>query len=481
MNIVTLVFAIVGIVLGAVVTAVIFKGKNSAMKASLDATSRQLEETKVQAKADLSRAEESFNKRIAELKSEEQQRCKDAIALNESANKKAMDALTAHYEQSISDMKQQFASAIKNLSAENIAATEKILKDRQNEFAESSKKSLGGMVESMNKSMGDFRSLLQDYYKETVDIKTDMKSNIEMFIKQSKDARDATKDLTNAILHKSKVQGDLGEYVLLNTLETQNLVRGVHFDIQSTLRDSSGETIKDDKGSKKRPDVILHLDATREIIIDSKVSLTSFKDYANADNDKDGKVYLAAHIKSIRSHIDELKKADYASYIVPPKTTIDYVIMFVPYRALWTALNEEPSLWQYAMNNKVYLADEQTLFAMLNIIRMTWIQSKQAQNHEQVYKLANEMISRVNTFVGTYKEVGKALQNAQNAYDEGSKKLNDRGHSIVVTAKQLIEIGANKGKNNHLPKLPEYDEVEAEEVDVVEDESNVGNSETETM
>ena len=475
MSYLTLVFAVVGIVLGAVVTAIIFKGKNSAMKASLDAANRQLEETKEQAKNDLSKAEDRFDKRITELKNEEQQRCKDAVAANDIVNQKAMDTLKEHYEQSMSDMKQQFATAIRNLSAENIAATEKILKDRQNEFAESSQKSLGGMVENMTKSMGDFRDLLQNYYKETVDIKSDMKSNIDTFVKQSQAAREATKDLTNAILHKSKVQGDLGEYVLLNTLEAQNLVRGVNFDIQHTLRDSIGNTVKDEKGSKKRPDVILHIDATRDVIIDSKVSLDSFIAYANADNDKDGKVHLAELIKSIKGHVDELKAADYTSYIVPPKTTIDYVIMFVPYRALWTALNEDPSLWQYAMNNKVYLADEQTLFAMLNIIRLTWVQIKQVQNHEQVYKLASDMITRVNTFMEEFKTIGEELEKVHTAYDNAKKKLEPNGHSIIVTANHLLEIGANKGKSNHIPRLPEYDDVEAEEVDEVENEGDEGN------
>ena len=186
-------------------------------------------------------------------------------------------------------------------------------------------------------------------------------------------------------------------------------------------------------------------------------------------------MHLAELIKSIKGHVDELKAADYTSYIVPPKTTIDYVIMFVPYRALWTALNEDPSLWQYAMNNKVYLADEQTLFAMLNIIRLTWVQIKQVQNHEQVYKLASDMITRVNTFMEEFKTIGEELEKVHKAYDNAKKKLEPNGHSIIVSANHLLEIGANKGKSNNIPRLPEYDEVEAEEVDDVEEKGDEEN------
>ena len=175
-------------------------------------------------------------------------------------------------------------------------------------------------------------------------------------------------------------------------------------------------------------------------------------------------MHLKAHVASLQKHVDELAKKDYSSYIQPPKIKMGYVIMFVPhFSALWTALNEQPDLWRKAMDRNVFIADEQTLFAALKIINMTWTQIKQAQNHEEVFRLANEMIDRVGQFVTKYEEVGKALDKAQIAFGEGKKKLEDHGQSIVVSAKKLQKLGAKSSKNP-LPTMIDIDEVEGVEM-----------------
>lgn len=157
-----------------------------------------------------------------------------------------------------------------------------------------------------------------------------------------------------------------------------------------------------------RPDVIVHLDERREVIIDAKVSLTAYVDYVNAENEADRQRFLKEHIESIRKHVKELAAKDYASYIRPPKVSAGYVIMFVPnVGALWTALNAEPDLWRKAAAANVYMADEQSLYGALKIVKLTWTQVAQAQNHEKVFALASEMIDRIGLFMERYKASGK--------------------------------------------------------------------------
>lgn len=293
--------------------------------------------------------------------------------------------------------------------------------------------------------------------KETLLFSTAMKENIQQMIAQSKSAQLTTEELTRAFKHQSKVQGDWGETVLTELLESQGLTEGVHYDAQSTL--------KTDDGNILRPDVILHLDQKREVIIDSKVSLTAFFDYVNAENEAERQQYLKAHIESLQKHVKELAKKDYSSYIQTPKVKMDYVIMFVPHTgALWTALNAQPDLWRKAMEQNVYIADEQSLYAALKIIQMTWTQIKQAQNHEEVYKLANEMVDRVGQFVKKYDEVGNALTKAQKAFDDGKKKLEDKGQSIVLSANKMIKLGAKQSQTNPIPELLDIDNVEHIEI-----------------
>ena len=230
--------------------------------------------------------------------------------------------------------------------------------------------------------------------------------------------------------------------------------------MQSTIRDSSGNAVKSASGSIMRPDVILHLDTRREVVIDSKVSLTAYIDYVNAQTEEDRQKYLKAHVDSIQKHVRELSAKDYSSYIKPPKVKMDYVIMFIPHSgALWTAVNLQPDLWRKAMEQNVFIADEQTLFAALRIINLTWTQIAQAQNHEKVYALADEMLERVGMFMKKYHEIGKALENAARAYEEGEKKLLPKGQSILNTCAKLERLGARQSDRNPLPQLVDIDEI----------------------
>ena len=211
-----------------------------------------------------------------------------------------------------------------------------------------------------------------------------------------------------------------------------------------------------------RPDVILHLDERREIIIDSKVSLKAFVDYVNAESEVERQACLKAHLDSLRKHVKELAAKDYSSYVQPPKISAGYVIMFVPHLgALWTALNAEPDLWRWAADMNVYIADEQTLYGALKIVKLTWTQVAQAQNHEKVYALANEMIERVGLFMERYDALGKALSKATDEYDDGLKKLDVKGQSIINTSRKLIELGARNSDRHPVKALVDVDEIPA--------------------
>ena len=281
-----------------------------------------------------------------------------------------------------------------------------------------------------------------------------MKEQIELLMKQSEAARTSAEELARAFKHGRKVQGDWGETVLSELLDSQGLKCGLHYDTQITMRGADGYVLKSEEGSMMRPDVILHLDNQREVIIDSKVSLTAFMDYVNAETEDDRQRYLKAHVDSMQKHVKELSTKDYSSYIRPPKVRMDYVIMFVPHSgALWTALNAQPDMWRKAMERNVFIADEQTLFAALRIVSLTWTQIAQTENHEKVYALANEMLDRVGQFMKKYQAIGKALDNAQKAFEDGEKKLQPSGQSILQTCAKLQKLGAKQSTTNPLPQI----------------------------
>lgn len=463
-NLTTIIIALVGIVLGAVITGLIFNSKNSTVKANLESANHLLEETKRQSQTDLQEAKEIYEQRLADMKADEQRHYESALEAKDKANEEAMKTLKAHFEEAVKDQQERFDSTMSRIVTENKAATEDLLKARQKEFAESSSTNIGQIVNPLKETIAKMEEAMQKSSKEAVSINSAMQENLKQMLEQSKATQSTTEELTKAFKHQSKVQGDWGETVLTELLTSQGLTEGVQFDTQATIRNAKGETIKSEDGYIMRPDVILHLDQKREVIIDSKVSLTAFFDFVNAENESERQQYLKAHIESLQKHVKELAKKDYSSYIQVPKVRMDYVIMFVPHTgALWTALNEQPDLWRKAMEQNVFIADEQSLYAALKIINMTWTQIKQAQNHEEVYKLANEMVERVGQFVKKYEDIGDALNKAQKAYEGGKAKLEDHGQSIVMSANKLIKLGAKNSKNP-LPSMTDIDEVEGVEL-----------------
>ena len=394
------------------------------------------------------KTKDECEKRVSEVKTAEKEHYETALKAKDDANAEAIRSIKEHYAQSMDEQQKRFDETVAKIAAQNKAATEEMLKARQKEFAETSSANIGQIVTPLKETIAKMEETMQKSSKEAVSINSAMKENLEQMIQQSKATQATTEELTNAFKHKSKVQGDWGETVLTELLTSQGLTEGIQFETQATIRDAKGESVKNEEGSRLRPDVIIHLDQKRVVVVDSKVSLTAFFDYVNAENDVDRQNYLKAHIESLQRHVKELAKKDYSSFVQPPMVIMDYVIMFVPHSgALWSALNEQPDLWRKAMEQNVFIADEQSLYAALKIINMTWRQIKQAQNHEEVYRLASQMIERVGQFVKKYEEVGNALDKAQKAYEGGMAKLEDKGQSIITSANNLIKLGAKNTKN----------------------------------
>ena len=413
---------LIGLIAGVLIGNLIARNRRQALLTQTEVLKAQVENEKTQAQA--------------------------ILAAQEVRHKESMAALQTRFDETLKTMRMQVQTATDNL-----------LKQRQKEFTEQSNTNLGQIVNPLRETIDQMKKAMEDNTLKQTSMSSEMRTHIEHMIRQSLAAQKSTEELTRVFKHGSKVQGDWGETVLDELLEAQGLTRGIHYDTQAVIRNAQGEAVKSDGGNTLRPDVILHLDQRREVIIDSKVSLTAFMDYVNAENEEERKQYLKAHIASLQNHVKELSAKDYSSYIQPPKVKMDYVIMFVPHTgALWTALNEQPDLWRKAMDKNVFIADEQTLFAALRIINLTWTQIAQAQNHEKVFALANEMLNRVSQFMKKYEAIGKALDNASKAYNEGEKKLLDKGQSIIKTCDKLQKLGAKTSDPSLLAQMADMDE-----------------------
>jgi DNA recombination protein RmuC len=432
------------------------------LSAAKEDAARVLAEEKASAAKRLEIAKNEAAQQLAAVKSEAVQRLESAkreSAEQLSAMKLEMERV---HQSSLAEQKARFEELSKRLVAEAKNATEEMLKQRGEELSKTGNATMEQLVNPLKETIAKMEKTMNDTTLQQTAANTSLKEVLKQSIESNAATKSAADDLVRAFKHDSKLQGDWGECVLEELLESLGLQEGIHFETQATLRDTGGNVLySEETGRTMRPDVIVHLDLKKDVIVDSKVSMTAFMDYVACDDVEQRKDLLRKHIESLKKHVKELSQKDYSRYVKAPKKTMDFVIMFVPRSAaLWAALNEEPALWRDAMEKNVFIADEQTLYAALRMVKLTWRQIQQAENQQKVFELANEMLSRVGQFVKQMNAIGDSLDKAQKAYKSGMSKFAEKGQSVLTTCRKLEQLGAKQDDKNPLPMEQEVIEMQ---------------------
>lgn len=455
-------FIIIAIGVGTIVGVLLEKVKSNALRSRVEVLETQLSDNKKRAEESLLQLEESHRRVFAErekanaelilnkehsfqtILADKERTHTEVLEKQEAATREALEREEAHNREALDALQTRFDETVAKMKAELENVTAEMLKHRQTEFEKSSREEVSKILGPLNVSIREMRQTVADNTMKHTEYGGKLAENIKLVLEHSDAARQSADRLANALRGGGKIQGDWGEKVLTELLESQGLTEGIHYDTQPTLRDAAGNPIRSDNDRLLRPDVILHLDRERDVVIDAKVSLSAFLDYKNAESDEARDTALRNHVTSVENHVKELARKDYSAYIRSGKVRMDYVIMFVPNTtALYAATLQKPDLWRKAMEKGVYIADEQTLYAALRIIDMTWRQIAQAENHEKVFALANEMLERVNMFMEKFLALGKKLEDAQKNYGDALGKLRESGQSIPQTCRKLVKLGAN--------------------------------------
>ena len=411
------------------------------LRSQLEAENKKNAELKESSAKQLETAKDDAARQIAAIKADstkaliaEKEDAAKVLAAEREANAKRLEGMKQDWERNhqkaLDDQRERFDALSKSLVAEAKNATEEMLKQREKQISESGHATMEQLVNPLKETIAKMEKTMSDTTLKQTESVTSLKAALKQSIESNTATNQTANDLIRAFKHDTKIQGDWGECVLEELLASLGLQEGIHFETQATLRDANGN--------------VLH-------------------DYNCAENPDQRKDLLKRHIQSLEQHVKELSVKKYEDYVKAPRETIDFVIMFVPRAdALWTALAEKPSLWREAMEKNVYIADEQTLYAALRIVKLTWRQVEQAQNQQRVFELANEMLKRVGMFVKQMNVVGASLDKAQEAYKNGMAKFADKGQSVLTTCRQLESLGAKQDKSNPLPT--EVDTIEMQEL-----------------
>ncbi len=331
-----------------------------------------------------------------------------------------------------------------------------IFSSQSEKFKEANETRLSEILNPLKEDIKDFKRRVDDTYmnssKERTLLGEQMKRLMELNMSIGKEAR----DLTEALSGNTKVQGDWGEMVLETILVKSGLVEGENYFVQRTKNDD-GTQIKNDDNGRLRPDVVGALPDKKCIVIDSKVSLTAYVNYINADNEDDRQRFGKAHLLSVRSHLKELETKRYQDFVgVGNDDRIDYVLMFIPNEhAYMAAMTLDNNLWMEAYEKRVVIISPAHVISTLRLIAQLWTRDKQTKNALKIAEEGGKLYDKFVGFVNDMQTVEQSLGKASEAYASAMSKLHTGRGCIVSKVENLKKLGAKTSKTLPSDMLPE--------------------------
>jgi len=343
--------------------------------------------------------------------------------------------------ESLNEAKEALTSQFKNLANE-------ILEDKSKRFTEQNAASLDALLKPLQTKLTEFKEQVSTSYGNEARERFALKSEIERLANLNLRMSDETRSLTQALKGDSKVQGNWGELVLESILESSGLRKGEEYLVQ----DSHTQT----DGSRLQPDVVVKLPEGRSLVVDSKVSITAYARHAEATDPMVAEQELAAHIQSLRQHIQGLSGKNYSSlYGVG---SVDFVLMFVPIEpAFLLALKTAPNLYQEALAKNIVLVCPSTLMATLRTVAHLWRQNHQNRNALEIAKQCGTLYDKFVGFVEDLEKLGQRLDQAQTSYHDAFNKLKSGKGNLIRTAEKVRELGVKPSKNLSAPMLESSD------------------------
>ena len=340
---------------------------------------------------------------------------------------------------------ERFRAQFRNLATE-------ILGEQTQHFKQTSKESIDILLKPFKDNIVDFRKRVEEIYTTQTSQRGELKAELKRLMELNQNISAEARNLTDALKGNSKAQGDWGEMLLETILDSSALSKGIHYETQYN--------IKDEEGRNLRPDVVLHLPEKKEIVIDSKVSLTAFVAYTSADTEEERRRHLAAHVASVRQHVTELGRKEYQRRLNSP----DFVIMFVPNEpAFLAALQNDPAIWSDAYDKKVIVSSPTNLFALLKLVADLWKYNDQDKNTKEIAACGLKLYEQLVAFTASLEGVGTALDKARDAYEDAHKRLCTGNDNIIRVGERLRRTARLQTKRQHAARTLEIAGSDSEE------------------
>jgi DNA recombination protein RmuC len=356
----------------------------------------------------------------------------------------SQEQININLDEKLNAQKEELITLQKRFQTEFENIANRLLEEKGQRFSQQSQTQLNDLLNPLRDKIKDFELNIERKFVEETQQRTTLKTEIENLRQLNQQLSQDANNLVSALRGDSKTQGDWGELQLELLLEKAGLLRGVHFHIQNSFADQNG--------AQKRPDFIIQLPDNKQVIIDSKVSLTAYEQFFNAQDTALKPRFLKAHNDSLRNHVKGLSDKSYEQlYQI---NSPDYVLMFVPIEpALNVALQDDPRLFTDALEKNVVIVTATTLLATMRTVSFIWKQENQKKNVLEIARQSGMLYDKFVAFIEDLKSIGQRLDSAQTAYHDAMNKLNDSrkyGDTLIGRAEKIRELGAKASKK--LPK-----------------------------
>lgn len=433
--------AIIGIGIGMVAAYLVANRRYTALRIMSEATATSLHHTTVdlEGKNELVASLQAENRHLNALSISQE----NEISLLKEQNAAETRLRQEQFQEQLNVVREQFH----NLAANVLSKTSDRLKDENREAMEHITKPIGD-------SFAELQKAIVESDREAAKTAASLTERLRQVGEQAERMDRTATRLTNALRGDSKQAGDWGELVLQELLDSQGFKRGFDYDIQDTITDQDGFSVRnEDTGRSMRPDVVLHYPGHQDVVIDAKVSIKAYYDYVNEPSENVRQQMLDRHVQSLRSHVKELAAKDYSRYIQPPRTAIDFVIMYVPNEAaLQVALARDPKLWAEAFDKKVFISSTQNLFAILRMIQIAWRQHNQTENQKKIVGLAEQLVSRIGLFAERTAKIGRDIDTLTTDFADMQKSV-DGTRGILQKANEMKQLGIKEDVKHPLPPM----------------------------
>lgn len=419
-------FLLAGVSVGVVAAWLVFKFKSSA-EAQSAGSAILLEQEK----------NKSLQQQVHELKHElESERHKvletnNSLAASEADYRNLQEKLQDQRKE-LETLNEKFTLQFKNLANE-------IFEEKSKKFTDQNKTNLYDLLKPLGEKITEFEKRVEETHKDTISRSSALREQLENLQKLNVQMTREAENLTRALRGDSKTQGAWGEFILESILEKSGLERDREYFIQESFTTVEG---------RLRPDVIIRLPESKHVIIDSKVSLTAYNNFVNAETEEEKIVHLKSHLTSIRQHMKLLGDKNYHKNIGSEGNgSLDFVIMFIPIEPAYIlAIQSEKTLYEEALEKRIVFVSPTLLIPSLQLIKNTWKQEYQTRH---VLDIANKAGDLYDKFVGFSEDLitlGRHLETSKKFYEESMKKLSVGSGNLVRRVEDLKKLGAKASK-----------------------------------